>query len=224
MADLTLRVVTALPPTGSLYTTKNAALTFFEIDNNFVELDSEIHTLENRLPEVSVTTPNIAPGKIWYNPDTDRTYIYNDINSVWEEIGVYNEPEVNTVAPASPDPGKIWYDSTTGDTTIWDGGQWVSVSGSGVTVASTAPTAPKVGDQWYDLTTGDMFLWDGSQWLDISGTKIIDGLIDVIGVGVLPGQILEWDPTATDSDGRVGQWVATYTLDASPDGGTTDDF
>ena len=306
MADLVLRVATALPPTGSLYTTKNAALTFSEIDNNFIELDTEVHNVIDALPELSATPPVAVDGKIWFDTDNARTYIFNGNTASWEEIGVANDTEISAVSPATPEVGKLWYDTTTNKLFVWDGTQWKAADEGGSTVSPTAPTSPLSGDVWYDTANAIFYVWDGFQWkstvgsnaavgptapsvpnvgdtwydsvnnkyyvwdgsvwqdaggvsndvtnaaptspstgdlwydlstnqlnvyngatstwLNASGVTIIDGLNDVISAGALASQILEWDPTATDANGNVGQWVATHTLDASPVGGTTDDF
>lgn len=224
MADLVLRSVTALPPTGYTYTTKGAALTYFEIDNNFIELDTEIHNIELALPEVADNAPPGVPGKIWYNTQNDKTYIYDGATGTWLLVG--DAPITFTAGtPTGGSNGDRWVDTSTGISYVFDGaaGLWRKV-GLYIEINNIPPIAPYDGQQWFDLLNQEMKLWDGNQWIVTSGTKIIDGLNDVISTTVLAGQLLEWDPTAVDADGRVGQWVATHVLDASPDGGATDDF
>lgn len=125
MADLTLRSVSQLPPAGSLYTTKNAALTYIEIDNNFIELDAEVHTLSNLLPESGPVAPSPGDGKLWYDTANNALLIWDGTG--WAQTSV-NQNYAQSFQPVSPRFGNMYFDTTTDELSMYDGANWISVT------------------------------------------------------------------------------------------------
>ena len=180
MAVLTLRSSAVTPPfAGAFYTTKGAPLTYLEIDNNFIELDAEIHQnitrielLELMIPVASAAAPAVAtPGKLWYDTTGDEYRYWSGTQWVSisrvEYIDELIDVDTSTVPPAI------------GDTLSWDGANWI-------------PSTPVLAiDELIDVDTStntpndwDLLRWDSSA-TDVNGnigqwipTNVIDGSLN----------------------------------------------
>jgi hypothetical protein len=144
------------------------------------------------------------------------------------------ENSAGTLPPApsaitGPRTGQLWYDTTAAILKINSGTPAVPVwdmASGGVTISDTAPLTPTEGSLWYDsLTTYRTYVWStvSSAWIDVAPTNGVLSIGDLSDVDVssnppVAGEsIFMWDATGT-------YWVPGNTIDASPTGGTSNDF
>jgi len=139
MATLTLRSSAVAAPLGFTYTTKGAPLTYLEIDNNFINLDIEIHQnrddidyLLARQTIVNANQPtNPAIGQLWHDLDAlpnPETFLWD--GTQWVNISrlkyIDNLFDVIAPGPLGPplqDQGLLAYDAAALDAAGRQG-QW----------------------------------------------------------------------------------------------------
>lgn len=110
---------------------KGFALTFDEMDDNFV-------TLANG--SLGLTIANTAPlspidGQMWLDTGiTQRTFAWSeDAGGVWIDISPSNKTTVSGTEPVIKNIGDAWFDTSAGGVgslVIWNGTSWVEVIGS----------------------------------------------------------------------------------------------
>jgi hypothetical protein len=112
---------------------------------------------------------------------------------------------------------------------------WVTpVAAAAVTYSNAAPVGVAVvGSEHYVTSDGTRtgtvsarYIYDTVGWTLIpdNGAQYIDELLDVDTTGKVDGtSLLMWDATKV-TGGITGQWVVTSIIDASPTGGSTNDF
>ena len=136
MANLTFRSSAVAAPVGSTYITKNAPLTYLEIDNNFINMDIEIHQnrtdidyLLARQTIVNVNAPtNPAIGQLWHDLDDfapyGTTWLWDGTN--WINISrlKYIDNLFDVIAAPPQGQGMLAYDPLAVDA---EGrtGQWI---------------------------------------------------------------------------------------------------
>ena len=184
----------------------------------------------------------LQDGDLYYDTTTNTLMVYE--GGAWVAAGgsaIDARYQVAASAPATRADtsalveGDLYYDTATDALMKWDGTSWTSV-GTVVTVtySNTAPTGTAVvGSEHYVTSDGtrtgtitQRFIYDTTGWTETpaSGAKYIDELLDVDTTGKVGGEsLLMWDATKV-TGGVTGQWVVTSIIDASPTGGTTDDF
>lgn len=81
----------------------------------------------------------------------------------------------DNIPPANPGHGAIWLDVSGSKPVfkIWDGNQWIEISGSGGGAPIVEPPTPAKGDLWMDITgsTPSLKVWDGSAWIGVAGPQ-----------------------------------------------------
>ena len=184
MANLVLRVAAGAPPTPpGTYVTKNAALSYLEIDNNFINLDTEIH--QNRadidiLINKSVTVSPTAPatpitGALWFNNLTNTLFCWDGTN--WQDTG-QTTPTGPNAPPGGATQGDTWYDTANNLMMYYDGTNWQPMGGGYIDSLLDVDTSSVAAKEW------DLLRWDPDavdadgrtgQWVP---TNVIDGSPD----------------------------------------------
>lgn len=109
---------------------KGFALTFDELDDNFL-------TLSNG--SLGLTISNTAPlepinGQMWLDTGiTQRTFAWYDEVGAWIDISPSNKTTVSETEPSIKNTGDAWFDTSAGGVgslVIWNGTSWVEVIGS----------------------------------------------------------------------------------------------
>lgn len=104
----------------------------------------------------SPTNPsNVAPGTIWYDPDTGVFY-ERDAADNW----VPQDPLPMLGPPPVSEPF-YWFDTTTNTLNELDDSIPNFIS---PIPYSSEDLRPNIGDYWYDPLTGELYMWNGSGW------------------------------------------------------------
>lgn len=119
----------------------------------------------------------------------------------------------SAAAPAGPVTGQLWYDSSVSTLKIFNGSNWIFVSGV-VILGSSPPATPVVGALWYNTTTNKLLLWNGATWLPTAPDAAIT-YSQTPPSSPSPGNL--WY-NATDTVGRLFVWSGTVWIDTNPSG------
>ncbi len=118
-------------------------------------------------------------------------------------------PNATPAGSAGNSIGEAWLDTGLARPVlkIWNGTEWVPVSGSGggCAVGETAPTAPEPGDLWFRTDICQLFVWyddgDTQQWVQANSGGGGGGDVTPIaaGVGLTGGTITDTGSVALDT-------------------------
>ena len=112
MADLTLRRV------------KLAPLTHFELDDNFLAIDSVVNALGT---EVDALETRIDSEHAWNVAEHQLLDDRIDSEHAWnvaEHIQLQYEVHIDNFSPANPSSGDLWLDKKVNQLYIYDGSVW----------------------------------------------------------------------------------------------------
>jgi hypothetical protein len=116
-------------------------------------------------------------------------------------------------APGSPVVGQLWYDSSVSTLKIFNGSNWIYVSGV-VILGSSAPATPVVGSLWYNTTNNKLYVWNGATWLPITPDS---GMSYGTSPPGSPATGSLWY-NSSDAVGRLFVWSGATWIDTNPSG------
>jgi hypothetical protein len=95
-----------------------------------------------------------------------------------QSVMTFADAAARTAALPAPTAGMMTFLVDVAQVNVYDGTEWVEVSGGGggVTISATAPADPEAGALWWDSDDGKLFVYydDGTsqQWVDAAGPSV----------------------------------------------------
>ena len=121
-------------------------------------------------PDAAPTPGSLAPGMLSVEMSSVPPRVWcgvpSSVNSTQQILLLPGQIDTGTTPPTTAGPGTLWFDESDDTLYVFDGTNWVPVSGgTSSTVSDTMPTNPAEGDLWWNLEDAKLYLWDGAQWV-----------------------------------------------------------
>ena len=122
---------------GSLWFDTNEGRLFIYASGADIEYPAWYQTNAEGIAIVSEVAPsgygeNAPPrtGSIWFNTLLGSLFVYDAVSSGWYETAPSRSVAYGLAPSSINPPGAGWFDSSSSVLTVWDGDNWVSISGN----------------------------------------------------------------------------------------------